>query len=131
MTSPVDVTYSDTKQPIDFNDNGIDIFRKMLTQKSNDWAYEQEVRVFKSNLLGLNGNDANGNRVSLIDIPPDAITEILIGAHASSEFKQLILDHCLDYDVYEAKLSNSNYKLAFSIIKKAHLSSTHKSCDVK
>lgn len=127
VTSPVDVTYSDIKQPIDFNDNGIDIFRKMLTQKSNDWAYEQEVRVFKSNLLGLNGDDDGyGNRVSLIDIPPDAITEILIGANASPKFKQLILDHCLDYDVYEAKLSNFNYKLEFSIIKNAHLSSTHK-----
>jgi hypothetical protein len=74
--------------------------------KGNDWAYEQEWRAFRAltprpsasrgkTLPGFCAHettsfDSFANGVTLFDIPPDAIAEIVVGAYASASSRQQV-----------------------------------------
>jgi hypothetical protein len=93
---------------------------KILGQKSIDWAYEEEVRVFRdiSNLLSL--ESYNGYELKLAEIPPDAIIGIYLGANMEESVQREIISACqqngLNVPIYKALLSNDSYSLDFSIL---------------
>lgn len=92
---------------------------KILGQKPIDWAYEEEVRVFRniSSLLSY-GNCKYGYELKLAAIPPDAISGIYLGANMDASVQNDIIKACqlngLNIPVYKASLSTDSYSLGFS-----------------
>jgi len=102
---------------------------KILGQKSIDWAYEEEVRFFK-NISSLPSYESDENdknhknhpvyEIKLVDIPPDAITGIYLGANMNNKVQQEIIKSCqlngLNIPIYKASLSVDSYSLGFSLV---------------
>ena len=65
---------------------------KILGQKPIDWAYEEEVRVFRNILkLPSSGSCKKYYEVKLVDIPPDAIIGIYLGADMEEDIQTKII----------------------------------------
>lgn len=92
---------------------------KLLGQKAIDWAYEEEVRVFR-NIHSLPSSGSDSYQIKLVQIPPDAIVGIYLGANITGSVQQKIINACrknsLNISIYKALLSNDSYSLTFSII---------------
>ncbi|WP_031437784.1 DUF2971 domain-containing protein [Methylobacter tundripaludum] len=97
----------------------IDAYEKILCEKPTDWAYEEEVRVFRNftENTKISAPDLAGYPVYLFVLPKECIKNIYIGAHAQPELKEKILgfirSHNLCADLYETKMSSTRYELKF------------------
>lgn len=123
-TKPINVTY--TTQRIHVNTDSEDYREQLLCTKSLEWAYEEEVRVFRT--FGKNFNDFKKNKrgqVHLFSLPHDCIREIYIGANCHTETIAKIFNtidrHKLDVKVYATHLLFDKYGLGFSEIPRSKI----------
>jgi hypothetical protein len=118
-TSPKNVIYTTQRVHIDADR---DDYREMLLcTKSLEWAYEEEVRVFRT--FGKHFSDFEKNtkgQVHLFSIPHDCIREVYIGANCHASTRAAILaaidQHKLNVKVYMAHLLFDKYALGFTEI---------------
>jgi hypothetical protein len=96
-----------------------DFYAKMFCEKPIDWAYEEEVRIFRlfaqdSKQAGI---DKYGHPIYLVSLPKECIKSIYIGAHAKSSLKESILKYTTDkkltVSVFEMSMSKSRYELEY------------------
>ncbi len=96
--------------------------KNIFEQKSIDWAYEEEVRVFrKLTMLTPSGHCCQKNfDIMLVDIPPTAISGIYLGANMEESIQDKIIYACknnrLHIPIYKASLSHTSYSLEFQIL---------------
>jgi len=116
-TGAFDVEYVDQRPTLDAD---IRDFR-VLTTKSSEWSYEDEVRVFRSfsDVQPSIGKDQAGYPIHLIDFPPDALREVVLGARASRDLAQRI-ERALNskamnwVKIRQAALSDTDFALQIS-----------------
>lgn len=73
---------------IDFNDEHLkSLTRKMFFTKGSDWTYEQEWRVVKR----LKDADKKNGEIHLFSLPPQCITEVILGYKLNPEVRQQII----------------------------------------
>jgi len=94
---------------------------KILGHKPIDWAYEEEVRVFRNiSKLPGRGSCKKLYQIILVNIPPDAIIGIYLGANMEQSKQDEIIKACKNNDlhipIYKALLSHTSYSLEFSIL---------------
>jgi hypothetical protein len=115
--------------------NGVDITSlvepKAITklvclEKSIDWAYEEEERLFWDDLgenITFSGKDLNGNEVFLNEYPKEAIKSVYIGINASRETIIEILKIVSNFDeeveVFLCQKYIEEFKINFLKIDKA------------
>ncbi|MXS83744.1 DUF2971 domain-containing protein [Nitrosomonas oligotropha] len=113
IMSPNKITYSSMR-------NGMkqelkDIQKKFLLEKSIDWAYEEEIRIFKHFEYADEIKDNREYPIYLFNVPRESIKCIYIGANAQSSLKQNIFSairrHRLNTDVFQNKLSQIHYEI--------------------
>ena len=93
---------------------------KILAHKPIDWAYEEEVRVFRNiSKLPERGSCKKYHSIKLVDIPPDAISGIYLGADMEEDIEAKIIGACktnnLHIPIFKASLSYASYSLEFQI----------------
>jgi hypothetical protein len=118
-TSPMNVTYTTQRLFVDADrDNYREI---LLCTKSLEWAYEEEVRVFRT--FGSRFSDFEKNtkgQIHLFSIPHDCIREVYFGANCGAQTRERILGaidrHKLNVKVYSAHLLFEKYALGFTEI---------------
>jgi hypothetical protein len=117
-TFPYKVSYTTQRSIAHTGD--IDAYEKILCEKPTDWAYEEEVRIFRNFTVHTKISDQPdpaGYPVYLFVLPKECIKNIYIGANAQPELKEKILgfirSHNLCADLYETKISPTRYELKF------------------
>ncbi len=116
-TTPNNVLYTSQRNVIK-NENQ-DFYEKIFCEKPVDWAYEEEVRIFRSftNNTKISGYDSSRFPIYLIDLPKDSINCIYIGAQADNKFKnkikQIVTKNDLHVKLYSCKISKKQYKVDF------------------
>lgn len=119
-TSPRNVIYTSQRSVINKEDK--DLYEKLFCEKPVDWAYEEEVRIFRvfSKKSKAKGKDSSGFRVYLADLPSGLINSIYIGARANNNFKKKIKEivkrNNLNARIYSSKISKAYYKVDFTPI---------------
>lgn len=115
-TQPQNVIYT-SRRPT-FKTGAADFHEKLQSHKSIDWAYEEEVRVFRA--FGSTKEQIDNHdplKLHLFDIPPACVKEIFIGANASSQLKaqimQAVFTRRLDVAVYQAYNDDERYEIKF------------------
>jgi hypothetical protein len=115
-SAPNKISYTTQRSITHVSDS--DFYAKLLCEKPIDWAYEEEVRIFRHITEEHAKNcvtDSAGYPVCLFKLPKECIKSIYIGAHAQSVLKESILGfkkfHDLCADVYETKISKNRYEL--------------------
>lgn len=116
-TNPQSVKYSEIRQTPNVGKcGGMDL----LCHKPMDWAYEQEERMFISNMHSdfKSGNtDSFGNDIYLYPIPKDAIKAIYFGCRMKETLKREITGFVKRNDMkckmYNSSIISSEYKIAF------------------
>lgn len=116
VTKPHNVVYTSVRSPVVADTE--DFYERLLCYKSLEWAYEQEVRIFRT--FGSSREEFEQNRpdqVHLFPVPKDCIKEIYIGANASAELRGQILEIVrakrLDVKIFEAYIDHERYGLKF------------------
>lgn len=115
-SAPNKISYTTQRSTTHVSDPNF--YAKLLCEKPIDWAYEEEVRIFRRITAEHAKNcstDSAGYPVCLFKLPKECIKSIYIGAHAQPELKESILGfkkfHDLCADVYETKISKNRYEL--------------------
>jgi len=123
-TAPKSVIY--TTQRIHVDANRDDYREMLLCTKSLEWAYEEEVRVFRT--FGKQFSDFEKNtkgQVHLFSIPHDCIREVYIGANCGAGTRKRILNaidrHKLNVRIFTAHLLLDKYALGFTEIPPAQV----------
>lgn len=118
-TAPKNVVYTTQRVQIDASRD--DYREAILCTKSLEWAYEEEVRVFRT--FGRKFSDFERNtkgQIHLFPIPPDCIREVYFGANCDTRTQKRILAaidrHKLNVKVYVAHLLFEKYALGFTEI---------------
>ena len=111
------ITY--TTQRNIFSSSDPDYHEKLFCEKSIDWAYEEEERVFRSleDLDSRGRIDSFGNKIHLFDLPNDLIQRVVIGARMKLDDERRIIAaiskngiNCL---VQKARISLTEFKVEF------------------
>ena len=96
-------------------------YEKFLCRKSIEWAYEEEVRIFRT--FGRSKTEFDRNppdKIHLFALPPECIKRVFIGANASPELRQeilhLIRKRQLKVEIFESYISDERYELRFEKI---------------
>ncbi|WP_432745900.1 DUF2971 domain-containing protein [Methylobacter sp. G7] len=117
-TSPNKVSY--TTQRSVTHQSDYDSYEKILCEKSINWAYEEEVRIFRSfkkDTRICSGNDEAGYPIYLFELPKECIKSVYIGANAQPDLKNEILSsikyHDLCADIYEIVMSKTCYEIEY------------------
>ncbi|EKO3899126.1 hypothetical protein P0F33_003229 [Vibrio metschnikovii] len=116
-TDPQSVKYSEIRQiPNVSKCGGLDL----LCHKPMEWAYEQEERMFISNMhsdFKLDEKDSFGNDIYLYPIPKDAIKALYFGFRMKETLKSKLADYVKQNDMkckmYNSIVTASEYKIAF------------------
>lgn len=115
-TRPHNVIY--TSRRIAVQEDAEDLYDRLLCYKSLEWAYEQEVRIFRT--FGAHDEpsvDNDINKVHLFDIPKECIKEIYIGANADSSLFNAVFEAIfrkkLDVKIFVAYVDDERYALNF------------------
>lgn len=115
-TKPHNVIYTSRRSAVEAGSE--DFYERLLCYKSLEWAYEEEVRIFRS--FGSTQEQFDQNTVDqkhLFNVPKDCIKEIFIGANATAELREQILAavrlHRLDVEIFEAYIDHERYALKF------------------
>jgi hypothetical protein len=116
LTSPKDVVYSSMRVT---NTDDIAGQSQLMRRKSIDWAYEEEVRVFKNfPLLGPSEEPHALDKVHLFLLPSECIKQVFIGANSSPEDRARIIEFAgkrsSPVDVFETCLSEEKFELHFT-----------------
>jgi hypothetical protein len=115
-TRPHNVIY--TSRRIAVPEDADDLYDRLLCYKSLEWAYEQEVRIFRTFVSNDGPSSENDiNKVHLFDIPKECIKEIYIGANADSSLFNAIFDSIfrkkLEVNIFVAYVDDERYGLNF------------------
>lgn len=115
-TKPHSVVYTSRRQTVQVNSE--DFYERLLCFKSLEWAYEQEVRIFRT--FGRTREDFERNdkdAIKLFDLPADCIKEIYLGANIADDLVQKIISaaawHNLDIRVFRGVIPNDRYAVNF------------------
>lgn len=118
-TTPHSVIYTSRRQTVQVASE--DFYERLLCYKSLEWAYEQEVRIFRT--FGRNQDDFaknDGNSIHLFDVPGDCIKEIYLGANISDNLVNRIMRasewHHLNVKIFRASIPNDRYAVTFDEI---------------
>jgi hypothetical protein len=118
-TRPHNVVYTSRRQTVQVASE--DFYERLLCYKSLEWAYEQEVRIFRT--FGRNQSDfAKNTKISiyLFDIPTDCIKEIYLGANTGDDLAKRIIRaaewHNLNVNIFRGGISNDRYAVTFDEI---------------
>jgi hypothetical protein len=116
VTKPHNVIYTSRRAPIKVGTE--DFYDRLLCYKSVEWAYEEEVRIFRTFGSSMGACELNyPEQVHLFDVPKDCIKEVFIGAHASPELREKLLagigKNGLHVDIYEAYINKDRYEVNF------------------
>lgn len=96
-------------------------FDKTLLQKPIDWAYEEEERIFASDLEReplVGNNDIFGESINLLEYPVGAIDGVYLGLRSSDILKEKISEELLRISagkikLYKAETDSKYYQLRF------------------
>lgn len=115
-TKPHNVIYTSRRVPIVAGSE--EFYEQLLCHKSLEWAYEQEVRIFRTFGLGPADFEKNTHdQIHLFSLPRDCIKEVYIGANASWQTRRKILEivdrRKLEVDLYEAFILDDRYAIDF------------------
>jgi hypothetical protein len=98
-----------------------EFFERLLCYKSVDWAYEEEVRIFRP--FGDTQAESDSNKpdqVHLFRIPRECLKEIFIGANATAFLKnqifQAVKKNKLQVEIYQAYVNDERYELGFRLV---------------
>lgn len=115
-TKPHNVIYTSRRTPIKAGSD--DFYDRLLCYKSLEWAYEQEVRIFRT--FGSTQEQFDKNDVDalhLFDVPKECIKEIFVGANANSTLVDKIFHAVwrrqLDVQIFVAYVDDEKYALNF------------------
>ncbi|UQA50935.1 DUF2971 domain-containing protein [Vibrio sp. ED002] len=111
------IKYSEIRQiPNIVKCGGLDL----LCHKPIDWAYEQEERMFISNMhsdFKVGNLDTFGNDIYLYPIPRDAIKAIYFGCRMKETLKReisgFVKSNNIQCKLYNSSITSSEYKIAF------------------
>ncbi len=113
-TMPQDVRYTSQRSQVKIKPRDLDYYRKTLCEKPIDWAYEEEVRIFKffTNKSKSFGKDEWGLPVFLVNFPPELVKEIYIGFNMSAKNLEQILTipNISQHDIGWYKIKSSKIK---------------------
>lgn len=113
---PTSVKYvDDMPSLVPCEESDVDLIYKLVTHKSTDWSYEDEVRYLMFNF----GSDLKTTHLSDDDraqkIPKDAIDEITLGVNVSTEdvkrTKEILSGNYSDVALYWARLKEDEFGL--------------------
>lgn len=115
-TKPHNVIYTSRRVPVLAGSE--EFYEQLLCHKSLEWAYEQEVRIFRTFGLGPADFEKNSHdQIHLFNLPKDCIKEVYIGANASWQTRRNILEivdrRKLKVDLYEAFILDDRYAIDF------------------
>lgn len=115
-TKPHSVVYTTRRQTAQVGRG--DFYTQVLCYKSLEWAYEQEVRIFRA--FGRNQGDFAKNErkdVKLFNVPADCIKEIYFGANIENDLVNRILSaaegHNLGVRVFRGGIPSDRYAVIF------------------
>lgn len=119
FTKPHDVVYS-SMRPTN-NPGDTQGYLKLACHKSIDWAYEEEVRVFKNfEPVGPGHPPHAQDKVHLFQLPADCIKQVFIGANATPKDRekiiQLAAERPFEVEVFDSRLSDERFELLFEKI---------------
>jgi hypothetical protein len=117
MTPLDEVTYSN-KRPVmpPFEKSNPENAYEMFLTKSEEWAYEEELRMFAQPRMA-NGveKDSRGFAIYLFDMPPEVFVEIIFGLLMSADVKHeiaaIVEERYPHIELHEAKLSETDFDL--------------------
>jgi len=115
-TKPHNVVYSTNRFIVKTAND--DFYEKLLCYKSLEWAYEQEVRIFRTFVANAEDCEKNSSSdIHLFSLPRDCIKEIYIGANANTKTRKKILEiidrRKLVVRLFEAYIAEDRYALNF------------------
>ncbi|WP_313308866.1 DUF2971 domain-containing protein [Stutzerimonas nitrititolerans] len=118
-TYPINVLYTSQRSKTSADDKNY--YEKLLCEKPIDWAYEEEVRIFR--MLSEDtrlGKDIADRDVHLVDIPARAVKCIYIGANASKATTELLINGIasqhLTVELYQMSLAKYRYGLEWTAL---------------
>ncbi|WP_243688333.1 DUF2971 domain-containing protein [Geotalea toluenoxydans] len=112
---PNNVNYTSQRSMTCVGDH--DYYEKLLCEKSIDWAYEEEVRIFRlfTDETKIAGVDPAGHPVFLVNLPKDALKSIYLGAHTDESLRRKIFaainKNGLKVELYDMRMSKLRYEL--------------------
>ena len=115
-TQPQNVVYSSRRV---VNQPGDDrAYSQLMCRKSIDWAYEEEVRVFKNFPPVEAGSEPHPpDKIHLFSLPTECIKQLFIGANAKPEVRERLIELAqnrpVPIDVFESYLSEERFELHF------------------
>tara|TARA_R110000868_G_scaffold1116_4_gene8577 strand:- start:6416 stop:7264 length:849 start_codon:yes stop_codon:yes gene_type:complete len=114
------VVYSDTRPTITLHNFD---FTAFFFTKSQEWAYEKEVRIIKA----LNGakrtipTKQNGYDICLFELPASAVKRVILGARTTraeqERIRKTLLEnaHLNHIELQQANLEDRQFKLTFTV----------------
>lgn len=97
-----------------------DLTKMLSLEKSIDWAYEEEERIFLSDLNGntfSNGRDLNDHEILLSKFPEDSVKSVFIGLNAKKEtilkVVEIVSKMENKIDIFYARKNIDEFKLNF------------------
>ena len=118
MTPLYEVRYSD-KRPVvpPFAEQlPEDMHETVFLTKSEDWAYEEELRMFaQPRAANAVEKDSRGFDMYLFNLPPEVFVEIIFGLlmspNVKNEIATIVEGRYPHIELYEAKLSETDFDL--------------------
>lgn len=101
-------------------------YQALLCQKSPDWQYEEEVRIFRvlTEETRSSVRDEQGFPVHLLGFPKAAVKQAIFGANSNyalqSELRRYLKLHKIDARVYRARIKNDSFEIEFDEVGVQH-----------
>lgn len=119
MTPLLKVEYSSERfvvPPLEQWVTTVETMLPLVTRKSIEWAYEEELRMFaRASAATATVQDLRGFPVYLFDFPPNCLKEIIFGFHVSPDVKARVLaivNNLLPHvNIFQAKLNSRHFEL--------------------
>ncbi|WP_175472645.1 MULTISPECIES: DUF2971 domain-containing protein [unclassified Duganella] len=113
---PRNVVYSTKRQLVKAGDT--QAFEKLMCQKSLDWAYEEEVRLFRAFGTDEECLSFSPHQIHLFELPKTCIKQVYIGMNASTELRAAIIAIggaiYKDWEIFDTRVSDEHYELVFT-----------------
>lgn len=114
-----DVLYRKTRQAAAHGIPTEEDYQALLCQKSPDWEYEEEVRIFRilTDATRSSVRDEQGFPVQLLGFPKSAVKQVIFGANSNyalqSELRRYLKLHKIDAKVYRARIKHDCFEIEF------------------
>lgn len=114
-----DVRYEKARQSVAHGIPTEEDYQALLCQKSEEWKYEEEVRIFRglTEATASGIKDELGYPVHLLGFPKSSVKEIIFGANSTyalqSEIRHYLKMHRIDAKVYRARIRDDCFEIEF------------------